>query len=339
MKEIADLIKYLKSLIDSLYYQCFSLEEPSEITKFIYEYMLDDSKDFSEFDKDYYDCQEYDKIDKKECLQNIMYAVYFMLKFYYGESKDLYENIFLDDCSDMEIRNNLDELFVMEEFGTEIVDNFLLYFDYSEAKRKNIALNLIKNKEFIDLFKDDKYVMAVLANDINLEIPEVALLVNEISDIYDLVNPDKIYDVEDYTSVVTASADIQSDYDGLAKVRKKLIAKSLAKESNIQTAKKYIQHLFSIILKSNYINIYNKKINDPEVLTSSDYDFFNLINDGIVSFDELFDRFTHDNKFSAYLLGSFYFDNIDKNLVDFEGDEAIYQKNSLGEKIKKYYIQ
>lgn len=84
MKEIADLIKYLKSLIDSLYYQCFSLEEPSEITKFIYEYMLDDSKDFSEFDKDYYDCQEYDKIDKKECLQNIMYAVYFMLKFYYG---------------------------------------------------------------------------------------------------------------------------------------------------------------------------------------------------------------------------------------------------------------
>lgn len=239
----------------------------------------------------------------------------------------------------MEIRNNLDELFVMEEFGTEIVDNFLLYFDYSEAKRKNIALNLIKNKEFIDLFKDDKYVMVVLANDINLEIPEVALLVNEISDIYDLVNPDKIYDVKDYTSVVTASADIQSYYDGLAKVRKKLIAKSLAKESNIQTAKKYIQHLFSIILKSNYINIYNKKINDPEVLISSDYDFFNLINDGIVSFDELFDRFTHDNKFSAYLLGSFYFDNIDKNLVDFECDEAIYQKNSLGEKIKKYYIQ
>ena len=338
MKEIAHLIEYLKSLIDSLYYQCFSLEEPSEITTFIYEYMLDDDKDFSEFDKDYYNCQNYKDIDKKECLQNIMYAVYFMLKFYYRESEDLYENILLPDCSDTDVRNNLDELFRMEDFGTEIVDNFLLYLEFSSARKKKIALNLINNKEFIELFSDNNDIKMILANDVSLEIPEVAMLVEDISDIYELVNPDKIFDVKSYKSITEASNDIKNDYQDLEKVRKKLVIGSLSDSNDISQSQKKMKHWFSIILKSIYINIYKKKQNSIDELTILDNNFFELINKNEITFDDLFYKFMHDKKFSAYLIGSFYFDNIDKNLVDYEDDEKIYQEKQIDEKIKKYYI-
>ncbi len=338
MDKIGGLLEYFKGLIDCLYDQFFSLNDKHDITSYIYEYILNEDNDFSEFDKDFFNCQDYQNIDRKECLKNIMYAIYFILKFYYEESKDLYENIFLDDCSSTEIENNMDELFEMENFGIDMVDKLLLYFEYPEAKRKKIAVNSLKNEEFMNLFFNNDYVLAILDNDINLEVPEVAIIVDDIVEIYDDVNPDKIFDVSSYASINDAYTDIQSDYKDLKKVRKKLLAKSLAQNCDIQTSMNYMKHLFSIILKSCYINIYNKKVNDPEDLTKSDFLFFNLINTNEIEFDEIFYKFMHDDKFSAYLIGGFCLDNIDKNIVDFEEDEEIYQKNNLDEKVKKYYI-
>lgn len=88
MDKISSLIEYFKSLVDCLYHQYFSLKEKKDITDFIYEYMLDDNKDFSEFGKDYINCEEYDDLDKKDILEKIMYAVYFMTKFYLDEEED-----------------------------------------------------------------------------------------------------------------------------------------------------------------------------------------------------------------------------------------------------------
>lgn len=337
MDKISSLIEYFKSLVDCLYHQYFSLKEKKDITDFIYEYMLDDNKDFSEFGKDYINCEEYDDLDKKDILEKIMYAVYFMTEFYLDEEEDLYENILLDDYTNTDIQNNLDELFKMEEFGLEIINNFLLYLEFSATRKKKMALKLVNNKDFTELFFDSDYIKMLLANDLSVDIPEVAILVDDIAEMYDSVNLDEVFDTKNYKSINDASNDIQTDYKDLEYVRKRLVISSLNNNVLKQSQEK-MKHWFSIMLKSTYINIYRKKQNGIDELTVLDNNFFDLITKNENTFEELFYKFMHDEKFSAYLIGSFYFDNFNKDLVDYEDDERIYKENKIEEKIKKYCI-
>lgn len=335
MDKISSLIEYFKSLVDCLYHQYFSLKEKEDITDFIYEYMLDDNKDFSEFGKDYINCEEYNDLDKKDILEKIMYAIYFMTKFYFDEEEDLYENILLDDYSIIDIQNNMDELFKMDEFGLEIINNFLLYLEFSAARKKKMALKLVNNKDFTELFSDSDYIKMLLANDLSVDIPEVAILVDDISEIYDSDNLDEVFDTKNYKSINDASNDIQTDYKDLEYVRKKLLFSSL-NNNGINQSQKVMKHWVSTMLKSTYINIYVKKQDGLDKLTELDNNFFDLITKNENTFEELFYKFMHDKNFSSYLIGSFYFYNVNKELVDFEEDERIYKENKIDEKIKKY---
>lgn len=337
MDQISSLIEYFQNLIDDLYSQHLLLNGKVDITSFIYQYMLDDNKDFSELDENYFNCDEYSNLDRKECLKNLMFAIYIMMKFYNNEQEDLYENVLLEDVDEVQIQNNLDDLFEIEDFGIDIVDKFLLYLDFSSSRKKKMALNLVNNKNFNDSFPNNNYIKMILVSDINLEIPEIAMLVSDISDIYEVVSIDKNFYVKDYKSIIEATNDIQTDYENLEKVRKKLVFNSLKNKYNLDLSKGIMKHWFSIMVKSVYINIYTKKQNSTGILTKLDDQFFDLINKNEQTFEDLFYKFMHDTEFSTYLLGVFYFDNVDKDLIDYEKDEAIYQNQNLEEKIKKYY--
>lgn len=337
MDKISSLMEYFHNLIEDLYSQHLSLNGKVYITNFIYEYMLDDNKDFSELDENYFNCSEYINLDKKECLKNLMFAIYIMMKFYNNEQEDLYENVLLEDLDEVQIKNNLDNLFEIEDFGIDIVDKFLLYLDFSSSRKKKMALKLVNNKNFNDVFFNNDYIKTILISDINLEIPEVAMLFDDISEMYDLVNPTKVFDVENYKSIVDAYNDIQTDYNDLEQVRKKLIISSL-KGNDIRQSQKKMKHWFSMMLKSIYINIYKKKQDAIDELTILDNNFFDLITKNEKTFEELFYKFTHDKQFSSYLIGSFYLNNVNKDLADYEDDEQVSKENKIEEKIKKYRI-
>ncbi|MCI8777742.1 MAG: hypothetical protein HFI87_01110 [Bacilli bacterium] len=198
-----------------------------------------------------------------------------------------------------------------------------------------MALKLVNNKDFTELFFDSDYIKMLLANDLSVDIPEVAILVDDIAEMYDLGNSNEVFDTKNYKSINDASNDIQTDYKDLEYVRKKLLFSSL-NNNGINQSQNVMKHWFIIMLKSTYINIYVKKQDGPDKLTELDNNFFDLITKNENTFEELFYKFMHDKKFSAYLIGSFYFDNVDKELVDFEEDERIYKENKIDEKIKKY---
>ncbi len=344
MEQMNEILAYFRGLIDNLCLELLSISERSDdmdTISFIYNYMLDESKDFSEFNKDYFNCEGYENVDKKEVLKNIMYSAYCILKFYNKEEEDLYENVFLDDaCIDnQQIHDNLDELFELEEFGKDIVDSLLQYFDLSEVKRKEMAICLVKNKDFMDLLGDDYYTVSLLRNDINVEISEEAMLVNTISKIYDLIDIDKVLEVGSYASLEDAYCKIYLDFSNLDKIKKTLMLNSLVKDINTQSDKQSIKHLFSIMVKSVYLDLYRKNSN-RECLEMSNKDqlFYDLITENKITFDELFSKFVNDIEFSSYLIGSFYFNNVDKDSLDYEDDNRIYQNEKLDEKIKKYYV-
>ena len=320
------LIEYLRSLIDSLYNSCLSLGyNLDEITPFIYQYILDDNSDFSEFDKDYFNCDEYKTLDRKDCLKKFMYSTYFMMKFYYNEEDELYDNLLLDDSDNKQLSNTLDELFLTEEFGIEIVESFLHYLEITEVKRKEMAIKLIKNKDFIDLFGDNPYIVSLLEDDINLEIPEEAKLTNAIDHLYDGISYNFSFDDKETCS-------------NFQKIKKTLMLHSLTKDIQLNKKDYTLKHLFSLMLKSLYINIYFMKKTQYLEISDNDIKLFDIIDKNMMSFDELFLKFINDDKFSSYLIANFYFNNIDKDTNDYIEENEILKKNNLDEKIKNYSI-
>ena len=92
------------------------------------------------------------------------------------------------------------------------------------------------------------------------------------------------------------------------------------------------------MLKNLYCDIYFSNMFKSRVISDIDNRFCELINKNLFSFDDLFLYFVNDSRFSAYLIGNFYFNNITKDMVDFESDDSLYEKYNLNEKLKKYYI-
>ena len=320
------LIEYLRSLIDSLYNSCLSLGyNLDEIGPFIYQYLLNGNTDFSEFDQDYFNCDEYKSLDRKDCLKKFMYATYFMMKFYYNEEDELYDNLLLNDSDNKQINNTLDEFFLIEDFGLEVVESFLHYLELTEAKRKEIAIKLVKNQDFIDLFSDNNYLMSLLENDLNLEIPEEARLTNAIDSMYNGFEYNFNFDNEDMCA-------------NFNKIKKTLILHSLTKDIQLDKKDYTLKHLFSIMLKSLYLNIYLMKKFQYFKITNVDSTLFEVIDKNLLSFEELFNRFVIDEKFSSYLIANFYFNNIDKDTNDYIEENEMFKKNKLDEKIKNYSI-
>lgn len=78
-------------------------------------------------------------------------------------------------------------------------------------------------------------------------------------------------------------------------------------------------------------NLYNLDLNQD------DQKLLKLI-DNKKDFEEIFDMFINNEKFSTYLISNFYSNNYDKNMIDFDENERLYKEYNLDEKIKKYYM-
>lgn len=339
MEKMNSFIEYLKSLFVSLSNNVISLGyEPSECSTLIYHYMIDDSKDLSEFDLDYFNCDDYNGADKKSCLCDLMCAIYVMMEFY-GANEEFSQNTILSiiDCYD-ENNRIFTDLFQIDDFGIQVIDAFFNYLEFSEARRKKISTKLCKNKDFLDFSLKNKYLYAVFVNDISLNVTEEAYLVDDVITIYEDVNIfKKSYD-NSFIIFNEINKDLISDYVGFNKVKKILMLQSLVRDLNSNKENYHIKHIFSIMLKNIYADMYLSKINHFREISEVDNNFLELIESNNLSFDELFRKFVDDEKFSSYLIGNFYFYNLDKDQIDFEKNEYLCKKYNLDEKIKKYYM-
>lgn len=337
MDKMLVYIRYLIGLFEDLYNNVVSSDLDSDyelINKNIFNYFNNNTTNLNEFNKDYYDCEEYKNIDQKNCLYNLMYAVYILMNEY--ENTDNQKYLEYLNSSSLKRNKMLRDIFSDFELCNDIIDTFVVYLDYSEARKKKIALSLMKNKRYINICKKNKYNYALFFNDISLNITEEAYLVDDVVEICN--NIETLFDISLFNNLHEAKNQIVSNVDDLEKVKKILSLKALINDINSNKNFYYIKHYFSIMLKNLYCDIYFSKIYDSEILSSVDNEFYKLINDNNISFNELFFNFVNNNCFSAYLIGNFYFNNITKNMVDFESVDNLYEKYNLNEKLKKYYI-
>lgn len=338
MDKMLVYIRYLIGLFEDLYNNVVSSDLDSDyelINKNIFNYFNNNTTNLNEFNKDYYDCEEYKNIDKKNCLYNLMYAVYILMNEY--ENTDNLEYLEYLNSSSLKRNRMLIDIFSDFELCNDIIDTFVVYLDYSEARKKKIALSLMKNKKYINICKKNKYNYALFLNDISLNITEEAYLVDEVVEICNGIKT--LFDIDlCCNNLDNIQNQIVSNVDDLEKVKKILSLRALVNDINSNKNFYYIKHYFSIMLKNLYCDIYFSNMFKSRVISDIDNRFCELINKNLFSFDDLFLYFVNDSRFSAYLIGNFYFNNITKDMVDFESDDSLYEKYNLNEKLKKYYI-
>ena len=278
MDKMLVYIRYLIGLFEDLYNSAVSNNLNSgfeSINSYIYNYFNDDRTNLDEFTKNYYNCDEYKNIDKKNCLYNLMYAVYILMNEY--ENTDNQEYLEYLNSSSLKRNKMLIDIFSDFELCNDIIDTFVVYLDYSEARKKKIALSLMKNKRYINICKKNKYNYALFFNDISLNITEEAYLVDDVVEICN--NIETLFDVSLFNNLHEAKNQIVSNVDDLEKVKKILSLKALINDINSNKNFYYIKHYFSIMLKNLYCDIYFSKIYDSEILSSVDNEFYKLIND------------------------------------------------------------
>jgi len=337
MEKMLIYIQYLIGLFESLYDNAVSVSSDLDfesVYNYIYKYFNDYTTDLNEFNNDYYNCYEYGNLDKKLCLYNLMYAVYILMNEYYKISIPDYMEYL--NASNLKRNVILLDIFSDLQLCYDIIDTFIMYLDRSEARRKKIALSLMKNKNYINICSKNKYNYALFFNDISVNISEEAYLVDDVVEICN--NFDTLFDLSFSKSTDDIKEQIISNIDDFDRVKKILSLNALVRDINTKNNNYYIKHYFSIMLKNLYCDISFSKIFKSKSLSNADIEFYKLINDNVVSFDELFESFVKNKLFSAYLVGNFYFNNIDKDMATFEHDDILIEQYNLKEKIKKYYI-
>lgn len=339
MGEMQVFIEYLISLFNSLIDEAITLEyDLDDTSDYISDYMLDDSKNFFEFNKNYINCEKYNNIDKKICMGNLMLSTYFMLDFYnncYNKS-DFDLMYFTNDCnldlfSFNDILNSVDK----EEIVFNLSELFTAYLNLTDARRKRIVQFLSNSDIFLGCCAKNEYLLALFCRDYDLKISKEAYLVDDVIQLYDKLSSKQDYtDCENFDDVERL---LYTDYDGFNNVKKNLIITSLVNDLRHNKKNYYIKHIFSIILKNVYSeNFYKKNLYHLD-LNQDDQKLLKLI-DNKKDFEEIFDMFINNEKFSTYLISNFYSNNYDKNMIDFDENERLYKKYNLDEKIKKYYM-
>lgn len=332
MNEIQAFIQYFISLFQSLYDSSFSLTmntDYNEINEYIYNYFNNDNTDFSEFDNDYYNFDQLKNIDRKSCLYNLMFSVYYLISLY---EKNI-GNFNFDYLYSSEFERNkfLNDLFKNQDICFDIIDTFMTYIDYSDARKRKISTYFSGVPNFIDLCKKNKYICSIFLNNFYLNISEDAQLIDDISEIYDNIY---LSSDDNYSSI---EADVILDSSDFYKVKKMLMIRCLIDDINCKKNNYLIKHYFSVMIKNLYSDIYFSKINNFKNLSNYDNNFYKLIDDNMVTYDELFLAFIKDNNFSNYIIESFYFNNVYRDTLDFKHNEILFNQYNLKEKIKKYY--
>lgn len=353
MDDYVGLIQYLKGLFNDLINRYVSLGyEYADINLQIYYFLINDSTNLSEFEENYINCEESVDIDKKDNLVHLLFAIYYLVSTYnesletnHDENQEYdlkEENIQLVMIKEALMNNDnetLNYLFQNEDLGIDIIDNFSIYLEFTEARRKKIASSLVSDENFMDICNENEFLATSLLIDLNLEVSEEAVWADNIARMYENVCDYNIGD--DFSNLANVGElveEISSDNKSFNKIKKELILKSLIHSIPLNDPKRTIKHIFCIMVKSVYSNIFCDQIENLKMVTNKDYEFFKMVNDPNLSVDDLFLRFVHDENFSSYLIGSFYIKNVDKDSVDFEYKQRLCDDNQVNEKLKKYNL-
>ncbi len=130
MDKMLVYIKYLIGLFEDLYNSAVSNNLNSgfeSINSYIYNYFNDDRTNLDEFTKNYYNCDEYKKIDKKNCLYNLMYAVYILMNEY--ENTDNQKYLEYLNSSSLKRNKMLRDIFSDFELCNDIIDTIQLFYE------------------------------------------------------------------------------------------------------------------------------------------------------------------------------------------------------------------
>lgn len=339
MNEQNDILNYLNNLFFDFTNNCISLGYDNlNFTELFYKHLISEDSDFSEFACNYINYDDFSDDDIKYLFKKYMYATYYIQKNCNEITTAKYDEI----CT-MMINykyNNLcfEQTFFEDDFGIQLIESLCDYIDSGKVKKKKMAVLLENDPNFYKVIKNNDFLKLIYLQDRNLKVTEEEVIIDDVLESYD----NKICEDAQYFNSNCSLEDLQnSDLESdkyLTKVKKELFLKSLLIDINSKRNIQYIKHVFSIILKNVYTEIFFSKINDIRSIHNNDEKFCELINSNKMTFEELFDLFIKNNYFANYLIGIFYYGNVDCDDLELEERNDFFEEKNLNDKIKKYYI-
>ena len=291
------------------------------------EYDNSDYDFVNEYDEEYEDeCEYYDEeVENKEISNNLCE--------YICNQRNKSENVI--NIYENQEDYNLIDVFSDFDLGTFMLDDYLEYLSMSLFERKTLTYSIDK-KVFQKLNSENNVFSNLYKNLLNLKISEEEKIINYVKSIYDYydINDKKCQD--DIFNIYTFNeSNIKTNYK-LNKIKRTMIAISLIDYINNNFNNSHIKHLFSVILNNVFSEIFYSKNNDGREIYQNDFNFYDMIISNRFSFDELFNMFINNTEFSNYLIGTFYFINLDNKVNSLDDRNKFFIDENMEEKIKKY---
>ena len=260
-------------------------------------------------------------------LKYYIYATYYLVQYYY-DSKNIEDNPVCELLINYDVSSSIiDESFCEESIGIEMVDNYITYSNFSEARRKRLIKKFEQDRNFMEVLENNAMMKILYEINRNLIVTEEEYIIDDIMLTFDATLSDE--EIEDFSKIKIETSE---------KIRKKLIIAYLVRDLNSTNSNIYIKHAFSIMIKNLCTEIYYSKINNIRKLSDNDKRFYEIIEKNELSFDDLFKKFLNDEVFSNYIIGTFYKVNVDSSEIDLQTRNLIFKNDGVEEKIKKYMI-
>lgn len=328
MNEYISLINYLNSIVkdfsDKLISQGFDI---NDVTVALYKNIICEKINFHQFDNNYYNCEAYKDLNIANALKYYIYAVYYLVQYYF-DSKNIDENPLCELLINFDVSASIiDESFCEEGIGIEMVDNYIVYTNFSEARRKRLVEKFEQDEHFNDVLENNGMMKILYTINKNLAVTEEEYIIDDIMQAFDanieceeIENCDKV------------------KIDTSEKIKKQLSLGYFIKDLNSKNSTAYIKRAFCIIIKNIYTEIYYAKRSKGRKLSDNDNQFYNLIESNELSFENLFQKFLNDKVFSNYIINTFYSVNVDSSEVELQDRNSVFKKDGVEEKVKKYII-
>lgn len=328
MEQYIAFVNYLNFIVKDFSDKLISLGyDVNDITVALYKNIVCEKINFHEFDNNYYNCEEYKDLNIANVLKYYIYAVYYLIQYYY-DSKNIGENPLCELLMNFDVTASIiEESFNEESIGIEMVDNYMIYTNFSEARRKRLIEKFEHDEHFDDVLKNNDMMKILYKINKNLAVTEEEYIIDDIMQMYDInIEDDEIENCD------------KINIDTSEKIRKQLSLGYFIKDLNSKHSTSYIKHAFSIMIKNIYAEIYFSRINEIRNLSDDDKKFYDLLESNVLSFEELFQKFLNDKVFSNYIINTFYLVNVDSNEVELQNRNLIFKDDGLETKIKKYII-
>lgn len=327
MKKDIALINYLNSIIDSYINKFISMGyDEAEFSTIIYKFLVDENVDFSEFDQDYYNIEEFKSYDKKELIRSYICAVYYMMQCWDDNTN---ENYFCDIL----VNNKIDDPFIEQNFndenvGIELVDTFLTYLEFMPARKKRLVEKFRNDSNFEEVMDNNEMTRILYRVNKRLEVTEEEYVIDDFIEIYDLISSDSL----------EKGKNLEPKFI-FQKMKSYVFLTYLIKDLNSLGKIPYIKKVFSIMIQNIYSEIHYSKINGIRTLTKLDDVFYELIDSNEYTIEQLFKKYINDDNFSNYLIKNFYLLNLDNDLFDLSNRNTVLCNDGKDEKLKKYTIK